>query len=53
MDVKTKDTHIVADNWMGVSFNNPSDIMVKKDGFTWFTNPNYGLYLVKLLENKS
>lgn len=50
MDVNTKDTRIVADNWMGVPFNSPNDIVVKSDGSIWFTDPDYGWYLVKLLK---
>ena len=41
VDVKTKDTIVVADNWFGVPFNSPNDIVVKSDGSIWFTDPIY------------
>ena len=41
MDVKTRDTVVVADNWFSVPFNGPNDIVVKSDGSIWFTDPIY------------
>jgi len=33
---------VVADNWFGVPFNSPNDVVVKRDGSIWFTDPSYG-----------
>lgn len=41
VDVKTLNTSIVADNWFGVPFNSPNDVVVKSDGTVWFTDPIY------------
>lgn len=35
-------TSIVADNWFGLPFNSPNDVVVKSDGSIWFTDPDYG-----------
>lgn len=35
-------TNIAADNWFGIPFNSPNDVVVKKDGSVWFTDPSYG-----------
>ena len=35
-------TTIAADNWFGIPFNSPNDVVVKKDGSVWFTDPSYG-----------
>jgi gluconolactonase len=39
--VKTGDTIVVADNWFGVLFNGPNNIVVKSNGSVWFTDPIY------------
>jgi gluconolactonase len=39
------DTNIettVVDEWFGLTFNSPNDIVVKSDGTVWFTDPSYG-----------
>ena len=42
MNVKTRDTIVVADYWFGMPFNGPNNILVKSDGsLIWFTNPIY------------
>jgi len=41
VDLKTLNVSIVADNWFGVPFNSPNDIVVKRDGTIWFTDPTY------------
>lgn len=35
-------TSIVADNWSGLPFNSPNDVVVKRDNSIWFTDPDYG-----------
>lgn len=32
----------VVDEWFGLTFNSPNDIVVKSDGTLWFTDPSYG-----------
>jgi gluconolactonase len=36
------DVHTIVDNWCGLRFNSPNDIVVKSDGTLWFTDPAYG-----------
>jgi gluconolactonase len=35
-------TSTVVDQWFGLTFNSPNDIVVKSDGTIWFTDPSYG-----------
>ncbi len=35
-------TSTVVDEWFGLTFNSPNDIVVKSDGTIWFTDPSYG-----------
>ncbi len=42
VDLKNLNRSIVADNWFGVPFNSPNDVVVKSDGSIWFTDPSYG-----------
>jgi gluconolactonase len=42
VDLKNLNSSIVADNWFGVPFNSPNDVVVKSDGSIWFTDPSYG-----------
>ena len=42
MDLKTHSIETVADQWRGLHFNSPNDIVVKSDRTVWFTDPNYG-----------
>lgn len=35
-------TKTVVDEWFGLTFNSPNDIVVKSDGTIWFTDPSYG-----------
>lgn len=35
-------TETVVDEWFGLPFNSPNDIVVKSDGTIWFTDPSYG-----------
>lgn len=41
VELSTLNVSIVADNWFGVPFNSPNDIVVKSDGTIWFTDPTY------------
>lgn len=33
----------VVDSYAGKKFNSPNDVVVKRDGSVWFTDPDYGL----------
>jgi gluconolactonase len=42
MDIQTGDVETVVDEWRGLRFNSPNDVVVKSDGTIWFTDPSYG-----------
>jgi gluconolactonase len=42
MDLATGDVETVVDEWRGLRFNSPNDVVVKSDGTVWFTDPSYG-----------
>jgi len=42
MDLKTRAVETVVDQWRGLHFNSPNDVVVKSDATVWFTDPNYG-----------
>lgn len=42
LNLKTGKKTVVADNWFGVPFNSPNDVVVQRDGSVWFTDPSYG-----------
>lgn len=42
MDLKTGAAETVVDEWRGLRFNSPNDVVVKSDGAIWFTDPSYG-----------
>ncbi len=42
MDRKTRAVETVVDQWRGLRFNSPNDVVVKSDRTVWFTDPNYG-----------
>jgi gluconolactonase len=43
IDLKSPDAEsTVVDEWFGLTFNSPNDIVVKSDGTIWFTDPSYG-----------
>jgi len=42
MDLKTRSVETVVDQWRGLRFNSPNDVVVKSDRTVWFTDPNYG-----------
>lgn len=43
MDLKTRQIETVVDDWRGLAFNSPNDVVVKSDGTVWFTDPDYGV----------
>ena len=42
MDLKTHSIETVVDQWRGIHFNSPNDVVVRSDHTVWFTDPNYG-----------
>jgi len=42
MDRKTRKIETLVDQWRGLRFNSPNDVVVKSDGTVWFSDPNYG-----------
>jgi gluconolactonase len=42
MELGTCDVETVVDEWHGLRFNSPNDVVVKSDGSIWFTDPGYG-----------
>lgn len=42
MDLTTRTLETIVDQWRGLRFNSPNDVVVKSDGTVWFTDPNYG-----------
>lgn len=42
LDLKTRAVETVIDQWRGLRFNSPNDVVVKSDRTVWFTDPNYG-----------
>ena len=42
MDLKTRETETVVDQWRGLRFNSPNHVVVKSDRSVWFTDPKYG-----------
>ncbi len=42
MDLETRAVETVVDEWRGLRFNSPNDVVVKSDRTVWFTDPNYG-----------
>ncbi len=42
MDLATRAVETVVDEWRGLRFNSPNDVVVKSDGTVWFTDPSYG-----------
>ncbi|XSG83287.1 MAG: SMP-30/gluconolactonase/LRE family protein [Methyloligella sp. ZOD6] len=42
MDRETGKIETVVDEWRGLRFNSPNDVVVRSDGTVWFTDPNYG-----------
>jgi gluconolactonase len=42
IDAATPD-EVVVDRWQGKRLNSPNDVVVKRDGTIWFTDPPYGI----------
>jgi gluconolactonase len=42
MDLPSGAAETVVDQWRGLRFNSPNDVVVKSDGTVWFTDPSYG-----------
>lgn len=42
INLKSLNRTVVADNWLGVPFNSPNDVVPKSDGSLWLTDPSYG-----------
>jgi gluconolactonase len=42
LDPATGERETVVDNWCGLPFNSPNDIVIAGDGTIWFTDPSYG-----------
>ena len=42
MNLQTSKVETVVDQWRGLHFNSPNDVVVKSDGSVWFTDPSYG-----------
>jgi gluconolactonase len=42
VDRATGSVETVVDKWLGLRLNSPNDVVVKRDGTIWFTDPSYG-----------
>ncbi len=42
LDRVTGAMETVVDQWRGLRPNSPNDVVVKRDGTIWFTDPSYG-----------
>jgi gluconolactonase len=42
IDLQSGKQETLVDEWFGLTFNSPNDILVKSDGTVWFTDPSYG-----------
>jgi gluconolactonase len=42
LDPATGATEVLADSWNGLRLNSPNDIVRRRDGSVWFTDPSYG-----------
>jgi gluconolactonase len=42
VDRATGSVETVVDAWLGLPLNSPNDVVVKRDGTIWFTDPSYG-----------
>jgi gluconolactonase len=42
LDLVTGRTTTLVDRWLGLRLNSPNDVVVKRDGTIWFTDPTYG-----------
>ena len=42
VDRATGSAETLVDQWLGLRLNSPNDVVVKRDGTIWFTDPSYG-----------
>ena len=42
LDRVSGERETVLDNWRGLRFNSPNDVIAARDGSVWFTAPSYG-----------
>ena len=42
LDRSTGEREAVVEDWRGLPFNSPNDVVVGRDGAVWFTDPSYG-----------
>jgi gluconolactonase len=42
VDPATGEAETVVEDWRGLPFNSPNDVVVARDGSVWFTDPSYG-----------
>src|SRR5579872_3109526 len=42
LDLGTNHMETLVEQWFGLPFNSPNDVVVKSDGTIWFTDPDYG-----------
>jgi len=42
LNPETGDIESLVEQWFGLPFNSPNDVVVKSDGTIWFTDPSYG-----------
>lgn len=42
VDRATGSVETVVDEWLGLGLSSPNDVVVKRDGTIWFTDPSYG-----------
>jgi gluconolactonase len=42
LDPETGKRETVVAEWFGLPFNSPNDVVVRRDGTIWFTDPSYG-----------
>ena len=42
LDPATGERETVVDAWGGLPLNSPNDVVVRRDGTVWFTDPSYG-----------
>ena len=42
VDPRTGRVDTIVDSWGGLRLNSPNDVVVRRDGTIWFTDPSYG-----------
>lgn len=42
LNLRSGDVESLVEEWRGLRFNSPNDVVVKSDGTVWFTDPSYG-----------